>query len=318
MIPSVVRWAGERAPVVEATVMTIGVFDGVHIGHQALIGQAVDEGEREGVVSAGLTFFPSPEVVLRRQRPRYLMLPQERSQQMLALGLGLVVVTEFSSALASLSAADFMERVAYSFHPRQVWVGEDFALGRGRTGDLEALAQLGYKLGYRLRVLARRRVGGEVVSSTLIRRCLESGDVAKAASMLGRPHSVSGRVVSGDARGRDLGIPTANVDYDQRKHLPADGVYAAMVVNRGGSWPAVVNVGVRPTFAAVGRTLEAHLLDFGGDLYGEEVRVDFVARLRAETRFASPAELVEQVGRDVERARELLQPPTGVEAVRGV
>lgn len=318
MTPAVVRWAGEPTAVVEASVMTIGVFDGIHIGHQALIGQAVAEAEREGVVAAGLTFFPSPDVVLRGQPARYLLLPEERSEIMLGLGLGLVVVTEFSADLAAMSAADFMERLSFSFHPRQVWVGEDFALGHDRAGGLEALADLGRRLGYRLRVLARRRLGGEVVSSTLVRRCLDEGDVEKAAAMLGRPYSVSGLVVHGDSRGRTLGYPTANVDYDIRKRLPADGVYAAQVRNGAMRHASVVNIGVRPTFAAVGRTLEAHLLDFCGDLYGEEVRVDFVARLRGEMRFAHPDELVAQLGRDVERARELLEAESGVEAVQGI
>ncbi len=312
------RWAGESTAVVEASVMTIGVFDGIHIGHQALIGETVAEAEREGVVPAGLTFFPSPDVVLRGQPARYLLLPEERSAIMMGLGLGLVVVTEFSAELAAMSAAEFMERLSYSFHPRQVWVGEDFALGHDRVGGLDALADLGRRLGYRLRVLARRRLGGEVISSTLVRRSLDEGDVKKAAAMLGRPYTVSGVVVRGDSRGRTLGYPTANVDYDIRKRLPADGVYAARVRSAAANHAAVVNVGVRPTFAAVGRTLEAHLLDFKGDLYGEEVRVDFVARVRGETRFSSADELVAQLGRDVERAQEWLQTESEVEPVAWV
>jgi len=316
--PAVVNWSGETAHLADATVLTIGVFDGVHIGHQALIGQAVAEAGREGVQAACLTFFPSPDVVLRGQEAQYLLLPEERAELMLRLGVDLVVVTEFSAEMAAMSAAEFMGRVVSSLRPLQVWVGEDFALGHHRMGGLSALSSLGHELGYCLRVMARRRLGGEVVSSSRIRRCLDQGDVSAAAELLGRPYSVTGSVVRGDGRGRILGYPTANVAYDLRKRLPADGVYAAWVVRAGQVSGAVVNVGVRPTFSLSDRTLEAYLFDFDGDLYGERVRVDFMARLRAEVRFDSPAELVGQLQHDVGHAKRLLAVSAHPEIAHGL
>ncbi|MGI6209169.1 MAG: riboflavin biosynthesis protein RibF [Anaerolineae bacterium] len=315
---AVVHWSGEAVRVADDTVLTIGVFDGLHLGHQALIREAVSAARREGVPAAGLTFFPSPEVVLRAMEPLYLMLPEERADFMLGLGLDLVIISEFSLDMAVMGAEEFMERLSYSFGPREVWVGEDFALGRDREGGLEALTALGRRLGYRLCVLPRCRVGDDIASSTLVRRCLGAGNVEKAARLLGRPYSVCGRVVPGDGRGRHLGYPTANIAVHPHKRLPADGVYCAYVEHDGQMTPAVVNVGVRPTFGAETRTVEAHLLGFTGDLYGELVRLCFVERLRGEQRFSGAEELMAQLAHDVEDARRVFELGTAFEAGHGL
>lgn len=318
MMDAVVHWSGEAVRMAEATVLTIGVFDGLHLGHQALIGEAVSAARREGVLAAGLTFFPSPEVVLRGQEAQYLLLPEERAEVMLSLELDLVIITEFSVTMAGMGAEEFMQRLAYSFGPREVWVGEDFALGRAREGDLTALAALGRKLGYRLCVLPRRRVGGEVASSTLVRRYLDGGRVDRVAALLGRPYSVCGTIVRGDGRGRHLGYPTANVAVHPQKRLPADGVYCAWLEHGGKRLPAVVNIGLRPTFGAGARTVEAHLLGFDGDLYGHRVQVTFLERLRGEIRFASPDQLMAQLAHDIEVAQRVLDSDVQMEADGGV
>ncbi|NPV06629.1 MAG: bifunctional riboflavin kinase/FAD synthetase [Anaerolineae bacterium] len=313
-----VRWCGEPVRVADATVLTIGVFDGLHVGHQALIGETVASARGQGLLAACLTFFPSPDVVLRGQEPRYLLPLTERVELMSALGLDLIIVTKFGPEMAAMGAAEFMQRLGYSFRPRQVWVGEDFALGRQREGNLEALATIGRELGYELCVVPRCRVGDEVVSSTLVRRYLAEGRVARVAELLGRAYTVSGPVVPGAGRGRSLGYPTANVAVDQHKLLPADGVYCARLEWNGRSAPAVVNIGVRPTFEGSARTVEAHALDFGGDLYGERLTVAFLERLRGETRFPGAHELVAQLARDVEEARRVLEVGAAAEARRGV
>ncbi len=313
----IVHWAAEPVAVAGATALTMGVFDGLHVGHQALIRETVAAAQRRGVRPAGLTFYPSPDVVIRHQAPSYLLLPEERTALMHALGLEMVVVARFDTALAGLRATEFMQRLCYSFHPSEVWVGADFALGRGREGTVSVLRGLGESLGYDLRVLPRQHIGGEVVSSTLIRSLLDEGLVTKVATFLGRAYSVSGPVVPGNGRGRTLGFATANVAVPAEKRLPADGVYGATVSHEGSQWPAVVNVGVRPTFGRNARTVEAHLLDFDGDLYGRYLTVAFLERLRGERRFADPEDLRRQVAEDIARARRIL-PATRVVDGAGV
>lgn len=302
----VVRWSAGGAVLAPACVLTIGVFDGMHLGHQELVRLTVERAGKLGVPAVCLTFYPSPEAVLLGATARYLLLPEERAEAMGRLGVHLVVVTEFSPKLAEMSAADFVTLVTRTLHPLEVCVGEDFALGRGREADARTLARLGRERGFGLNIVPRLRVRGQVVSSTLVRSRLGSGDVAGAAELLGRPYSVSGRVVHGLRRGRPLGFPTANLEVPLEKQVPGDGVYAAFADLEGRRWPAALSIGLRPTFGIHDRSVEAHLLDFDADLHGRELTVHFVDRIRGERRFRGPEELRLQIAADVEATRAIL------------
>jgi len=303
---NVINWAVEAISLAPASVVTIGVFDGLHLGHQWLIGKAVERAHLLGVPSACVSFYPDPETVLRGAEPCYLMLPSERAQLMLDMSVDLVVLTGFGARVARMTASEFMQQLCDSLHPREVLVGEDFALGRGREGIPEVLAVLGRRMGYDLRVIPRCRLEGRVVSSTLVRGLIQKGDVATAARFLGRLYAVRGAVLRGHGRGRELGFPTANVAVPAGKQLPADGVYAAVATVAGHRLSAAANIGRNPTFGAAPRALEAHLLDFQGDLYATEVEVGFVARLRAEVHFPSIEALEAQMVEDVAAVRRAL------------
>jgi riboflavin kinase / FMN adenylyltransferase len=299
--PHIVHWSAESVEIAPASVTTIGVFDSLHLGHQALIGEAVASARRLGVPSACVTFYPSPEVVFGRAEPRYLLLPEERKEILWRLGVDIVVVTRFDRDFASLSAAQFMALLRDALHPVEVWVGDDFALGRDRRGDATVLAALGDTLGYSLGIVPRVRVDGDVVSSSLIRALVRVGEVERVAALLGRPYCLSGVVRHGFGVGRELGFPTANVATPPDKELPADGVYAACTEVDGQVWPVALSIGVRPTFEGHLRLVEAHLVGFDGDLYGRELAVSLVARLRGQTHFDSPGALIVQMREDVAR-----------------
>lgn len=298
-----------------SAVVTVGTFDGVHRGHRALVDRAVALAAARGLPAVAVTFDPHPAVLLRPDAaPPLLQALDERVAALRAAGADDVVVLAFDTALAALEPAAFVTDVLVGrLGAVAVVVGENFRFGRGAAGDVAALRTLGAAAG--LDVVAVPLVGGdgEVVSSTALRTALAAGDVATVADGLGRPFALSGEVVRGDGRGRTLGIPTANVAVDPGRALPADGVYACRATGRdAGGAPvaaaAVVNVGRRPTFDGVGRTVEAHLLDVpaGLDLYGTRLRLAFVARIRAEQRFDGPEALLARIRTDVAEARRHL------------
>ncbi|HIQ09175.1 MAG TPA: riboflavin biosynthesis protein RibF, partial [Anaerolineaceae bacterium] len=232
--------------------LTIGAFDGVHLGHRAIIEPFVAEAHAAGAPAVVLTFFPHPSVVLQRQqRPFYLSTPEEKAELLGALGVDVVITHRFNRRVAALSARAFMERLKAHLGLRMLWVGYDFALGRNREGDIPTLKRLGEELGYQVHVMEAVTLNGEVISSSRIRTLLSAGQVEEAARLLGRPYQVTGKVVQGDGRGRQLGFPTANLKIWARRMVPGPGVYVAQArLADGGTWGAVVNVGVRPTFEA--------------------------------------------------------------------
>ncbi len=297
-----------------SVVCTIGVFDGVHRGHREVIDTVRRSADELGLASAVVTFDGHPAHVVRPDSaPRLLTTLDQKLELLEAQGVDYVYLVHFDHERARTSAADFARQVfAESLHARRVVVGEDFHFGRAREGDVAALRGFGRHLGFEvvaLPLVRHRPDATEPVSSTAIRRALADGDVEAAAAMLGRHHEARGRVVEGDRRGRTIGFPTANLPVPGIMAWPADGVYAAWCTRADGTrWPAAVNIGSRPTFhdRDESRVLEAHLIDFDGDLYGEEIRVAFVNRLRGERRFSGVDELVRQLERDVEQARELL------------
>jgi riboflavin kinase/FMN adenylyltransferase len=292
-----------------ATILTIGAFDGVHRGHQHLIGSAVRRARELGCQSAVLTFDPHPDLVLHPERERlYLTSLDERAEQIAALGVSLLIVLPFTREIMQLSAYDFMVQVRSAVALRELWIGWDFALGRKREGHLARLREIGQQLGYTVHpVDALVLADGTPVSSTRIRAALTEGDLDTATTLLGRHFAVQGVVVEGDRRGRTIGFPTANVAVHQHHALPADGVYACDAIVGGRHYGAVTNIGLRPTFDGKRRTVEAYLLDFADDIYGETLRLTMLHRLRGEKKFDGIAALVAQITNDVAAAREWLR-----------
>jgi riboflavin kinase/FMN adenylyltransferase len=289
--------------------LTIGTFDGVHQGHQAITHQLVTGARQAGAVSVALTFFPPPALILKkRSEPYYLTTPEERARLLGELGVDVVITHPFTKELAAVSAHDFMALLKERLGLRHLCVGYDFALGRNREGDTTMLKQLGEKFGYAVETVSAVEVDGQVVSSSQIRAYLAAGEVEKAALLLGRPYQVVGEVVEGDGRGKLLGIPTANLSVWAERTIPRPGVYVCQAQVNGRVWGAVTNVGVRPTFENQPPLprVETHLFDFSKDIYGQEIHLDFLAYLRDEARFPNPQALVEQIHQDMHQARNYL------------
>lgn len=288
--------------------VSLGNFDGVHLGHARLAAETVREARALGGLAVVLTFDPHPARILHPDRaPATLVTLEQKAELLAGLGIDRLAVLPFTKDVAALDAAAFASEVLGGcLGASVVVVGPNFRFGRGRAGDANALATLGGDVGFRVRIVEPVLDAGEPISSTRIRAALAAGDVSEAERLLGRRFFVDGTVVAGDGRGRTIGFPTANVE-PLNETLPAAGVYACLFTV--GSEPArraVANLGVRPTFGEGAQRLEVHVLDLVRDLYGARVRVTFVARLRDEKRFAGPDELVRQIAADVARAREAL------------
>ncbi len=291
------------------TVVAVGVFDGVHIGHQTLLHRLVARARERGCTPVVLTFHPHPDVVLGHTTGRfYLTSPERRAALLAELGFAWVVTHPFDERVRRMRAAAFVERLVRHLHMRELWIGADFALGYKREGNVDFLRAEGARRGFSVRVvdLLVADGNGVIVSSSGVRQALRAGDVERAARWLGRPYRLAGEVVRGDQRGRTIGFPTANLDVWREQLLPANGVYAGWAHLDGETFAAVTNVGSRPTFDHGMVTVEVHLLDFERNIYGACLAFDVVARLRAERKFADVDALVAQIRRDVERARTVL------------
>ncbi len=291
------------------SIVSIGMFDGVHLGHQRLIRRLVKEARESGRTSVVLTFFPHPDVVIKGVTGRYyLTSPDERAQLLLRAGVDVVITHQFNERVRHIRAADFVDQLREHLKMVALWVGPNFALGYKREGDVDFLKAQGVDKGFMVETvdLMMGRNPGEVISSSLIREALQAGKVEVAGDMLGRPYRVNGEVVHGDHRGRAIGFPTANMDVWAERMLPANGVYACWAWLGDERHMAVTNIGVRPTFAGNQLMAEAHLLDFDRDIYGQMLAVDFVRRLREEKRFGGVQELVAQIRRDAEQGRAIL------------
>jgi riboflavin kinase/FMN adenylyltransferase len=294
------------------SLVTIGSYDGVHIGHQHLLGQMQDAAHQLGYHTALVTFHPQPRAILAPHLLiRYLTTPAEKIVLLNALGLDLMAILPFTRETARTPAGEFVKELVAHLNMRQLWVGPDFALGRDREGDIPALREFGRQMGFEVQVVEPLKWGRDAVSSTRIRALLMRGEIREAAALLGRYPSITGQVIQGAQRGRLLGFPTANLSILPERAIPADGVYACFVWVNTGRYPAVTNIGVRPSFAGAERTVEAHLLDFSGDLYGLDIRMEFVERLRPEKRFTDLDALAVQIRSDSEQAAMLLakEPP---------
>jgi riboflavin kinase/FMN adenylyltransferase len=293
------------------TWLTVGVFDGVHRGHQSIIRPMVEAAHESGSPAAVLTFDPHPAIVLgHRSALKCLTTPLERADLLGRLGVDFVITLNFTRALAETSAAEFMTQLKSRLGLQQLWIGYDFALGKDREGNAARLAELGGQLGYRVHVVEALADESGVISSTTIRKLVSTGQVAEAARLLGRPYQLGGPVMRGDGRGRKIGVPTANLAVPADKAAPPNGIYACWAWLAGQRYQAAVNIGVNPTFTPDKQTpnVEAYFLDFDADIYGQDVRLDFVARLRDELRFPSVEALLEQIWQDVAEVRKILAP----------
>lgn len=297
---------------VVGSVVTIGTFDGVHLGHRVLINRTITAARDRGLASCVLTWDRHPAVTLRPdQAPPALAGPERKIELIEQLGPDLLVVLPFDADLAAMEAKDFATEVlGRGLHARVVLIGEDWRFGRKAAGDTVLLAEVGRNEGFDVEPLSLQEIAGGKVSSTRIRRAVSEGDLALARDLLGRPFEIEGVVEHGDHRGKALGVPTANITPEPALVRPPRGVYAGRA-RVGNLWyPAAINVGVNPTFGGDEATtpirIEAYLLDLDADLYGHELRIEFWERLRDEHRFDSERALIEQMHRDIEETRRLI------------
>ena len=288
--------------------LTIGVFDGVHLGHRYLISQLKELARQHGWLSGVVTFRQHPQKVLSSQtKPPFLTNLAQRTDLIKNEGIDTVITLSFTPELARLSARQFLGLLKKYLRMRGVVIGPDFALGRNREGNAKTLHQLGQEMDFSVTVVPPIIIDGEVVSSTAIRKALAKGDMKRVQNFTGHPFSLYGHVIHGERIGTKLGFPTANLDIEPEQALPAEGVYAGWAHIEDQVYSSMTNIGKRPTFGGKKRTVEVYLLDYHSDLYGRELTVDFIERLRGEKKFDTPQELREQIARDVKQGRAVLK-----------
>lgn len=288
--------------------LTIGVFDGIHRGHQAILSQLTAGARKNGAPAVLLTFDPHPASVLARRELKLLTTPEERASLASALNVDAVVTHPFDRSVAEISAREFMARLKERLGLSHLLIGYDFALGKNREGNAERLTELGRELGYTVQIIEAISDESGVISSTEIRKLVSLGNVDAAANLLGRPYALSGPVIHGDGRGRRINIPTANIAYPETKLLPPNGIYACRVRLGADQYAAATNIGFNPTFTPDKRSasVEAHLLDFDRDLYGQTIELEFITRLRDELKFDSVDALLAQIHADIDETRKIV------------
>ena len=287
--------------------LTIGVFDGVHLGHKSLLSQLAEHARQQNLLGGVVTFRQHPQEVLSPQtRLPFLTDLAERTSLLKNEGVEAIIPLSFTSEVAQLSARQFVSLLMRYLRMRGLVIGPDFTLGRNRAGNANSLRTLGQDMNFTVTVIPPIMINGEVVSSTAIRNALANGDMKRVLNLAGRPFSLNGRVTSGAGRGLELGFPTANLDIVPEQALPADGVYATWAYIDGKAFKSMTNVGKRPTFGGSQRAVEVYVLDYHSDLYGRELRIDIMARLRGEGRFDTVDKLKKQITEDIERGRAIL------------
>lgn len=291
------------------SMVTIGNFDGVHLGHQHIFRRLVEEARRRECPAVVISFEPHPKNVLHPERhPFYLITTLEEKIRLIEqTGIDALILIPFTLEYAQTSAGDFIHDILWDrLRIRKILIGHDYTFGRGREGNEAFLTDFGHRLGFEVEVMSAFQLNGTTISSTRIRDALLAGEVRFAASLLGRPYNLAGEVVPGHHRGVEIGFPTANIRPD-KEPLPPRGVYAVRALLEGNRLPGVLNIGFNPTFSDTDRSIEAHLFDFHGDLYGRTLDILFIERLRDEVRFDGVAELIAQIEQDIARAREILK-----------
>jgi len=289
------------------TLLTIGVFDGVHAGHRYLLKKLRERAAERKLLSGVVTFSPHPQSVLRpRSQLPWLTSLEDRVGAFQRLGVSVVIVLTFTPKLAQLSAREFISLIKKHLSMRGILVGPDFALGKGKEGNINLLRTLGCELGFNVNVVPPFKINGEIVSSTLIRRALAEGDMRKVAKLMERYFYLEGKVITSQKRGGVLGFPTANLDIKPQQALPGNGIYATIAQIEDRHFPSATNVGIRPTFGTGEEMVETHLLNYKGNLYGKDMRVEFVQKLRDEERFPSSEELKTQIEKDIREVEAIL------------
>jgi len=291
------------------TWLTIGSFDGVHIGHQQLIHELNQCAHQARAKSGVLTFYPHPTAILRERTDAfYLTTPSEKAKLLEELGIDIIITHPFTFELSQSTAREFILYLQEHLGFHQLWVGYDFALGKGREGNVNYLKMLGGEFNYQVNIVEPVITGVQIVSSSQIRNLLLEGSVHEANNMLGRPYKVTGEVIHGDGRGKSIGIPTANLETGNEKLIPGTGVYACRAQIMDELYLAAVNIGTRPTFESADQRshIEAHILDYYDDLYGYQISIEFIAKLRGEKRFHSVEELLIQIHNDINKTREIV------------
>jgi len=289
------------------SLLTIGVFDGVHAGHRYLLKQLQQQAAERHLLSGVVTFNPHPQSVLHPgdQLP-WLSNLEDRVTAIQELGISIIAVLTFTPKVAQLRARDFMYLLKKHLKMQGIMVGPDFALGRGGEGNISVLRTLGHEMKFTVQVISPFTTDGEIVSSTLIRQALIQGDMKRVEKLMGHRFYLGGKVITSDKRGRALGFPTANLDIKPQQALPDNGIYATITQVNGKRFPSATNIGTRPTFGEGEKTVETHLLNYQGDLYGKEIRVEFVKKVRDEQRFPSAEALRIQMGKDVQEVDAIL------------
>lgn len=289
------------------SVLTLGNFDGLHLGHQELIRMIIERARELGALSMVVTFRPHPLKVLAPEKcPPLISIYEEKISLFEKLGIDVLVKIPFTLEFSTMSPEDFVRDIlCNTLGAREIFVGRNYRFGRGREGDIQKLRSLGEKYGFTVREIEQIAVDGEVISSTKIRTLLKQGDVEHAAKLLGRTYAITGIVVRGDGRGKGLGFPTANI---APKHtiIPPDGVYAVRLVVRERAYDGIANIGMRPTFNKKALAIEVHVFDFNEDIYGEDISLCFIRKIREEKKFKGPEALVSQIRADIEVAKEIL------------
>ncbi len=303
----IIRHIDDPALAFTGASVTLGNFDGIHLGHQALIKNAVDDAKRLGIGSAVLTFEPHPLRLLAPERaPKMLLTHKDKMQLLQSLGVDCVVIQQFDRFFAAISAEQFVgQYLVGRLRAKKVWAGKDLRFGQGRAGDIDKLRTWGAHWGFEVGIVEPVLVCGERVSSSRIRELIGAGEVAAVQPMLARYFFLSGKVVSGHRRGRELGFPTANI-ASRAEIVPRDGIYATLFHLGDKALPSVTSVGLNPTFGAGQRTVESYILNFAREIYSESVKLSFVSRLRDEKKFATVQALIEQIHVDVAQAAAIL------------
>lgn len=292
----------------ENTLLTIGVFDGIHLGHQKLLSQLVSRAHEEGCQSGVITFKNHPLSQLgKHQAPPMLAGIKEKDLLIKEWGVDFIIHLEFSSRLAHTSARDFCRMMQDYLNMQGLVLGFDFAMGRNREGTLKKMQTLGREMGFGVEIVPPVKMDGEIVSSTTIRQAITEGNINKASAQLGRYYSLSGNVITGRGLGKKLGFPTANIQIDPGFALPPNGIYATMAYLNDQPLFSATNIGIGPTFGGGRQQIEVHLLDFNNNVYGKTLSIEFIERIRDELKFNSEIELKEQIVKDIEAIRQILE-----------
>jgi riboflavin kinase/FMN adenylyltransferase len=287
------------------SLVTIGVFDGVHLGHKYLISQLKELASQQGCSSVVVTFDKHPQEVLKpNNQPLFLTDAAEKAELLSKEGVDAVIVLDFTLELSRLSARDFVNILLSKLKMRGLVMGPDFALGKQGEGNIPTLRKLGEELDFSVTAIPAVYIGCDTISSTAIRQAMAAGDMEKVESMMGRPFSLHGSVIHGHGRGTILGFPTINLDVSKGKSLPSDGVYTTLAHTNNLNYLSVTNIGTDPTFGGIERTIESFIMDYQADLYGCEIKIDFKHRLRDEIKFKSAVELTHQIELDIRETRK--------------